>query len=642
MEKFKSIKDLSSEYKYPRGVRLEKGSEVHENLLKYLLPFIRESYNFMRQKHSTWKTLDKNMKVFVDPDRYDAQKNIKDIHTDSDVKLIIPTSFAARETILTFLHSAFLQDPIFKFVGTGPEDFLGALMLEMVIDFQAKKKKFGLYLNNMWSNDLTYGIGPLHISWVEEERKRRVRSGSTVIDGDIITRDKATKVETYTSYEGNELASISPYSYFPDISVSAHEVDKGSFCGWIERINVRTILKWEAESNNFYNGKVVRYHSKKKSAYSPLEHKYAPRSTEDSSFTTPVDVIWIYADIIPKDFNIGNKKEIEKWVFAIAGDDTIIHAEPTNLFHGQFPIVVSASMAEDNDSIPLSRMFRISDLQDGINYYHNTFMANVRKSLNNSIIADPSLVSYNDLISNKSPKIIRLQSKAWGRNKISEAVKELQVSDFPSSNINMANILDGIAKTSIGATDPLQGSFANRTSRISSNEVERVSSSGLSRLKMIANIISMQAILPLGDKLASHTQQNMTSEITTKLTGDYLGRLKNNLGEVAWSRIPEEMRESISSGITIDPISILSSYDTIVSDGTIAGSESTQDWIQLYQIAASDPEIRRDIDLAGVFKHIARLLGAKNLSLFIKDNVQVVPDEQVQNETQQGNLIEAN
>jgi hypothetical protein len=40
------------------------------------------------------------------------------------------------ETILTYLVAAFLQDPIFRYEGAGPEDITGALLMELAVGLQ--------------------------------------------------------------------------------------------------------------------------------------------------------------------------------------------------------------------------------------------------------------------------------------------------------------------------------------------------------------------------------------------------------------------------------------------------------------------------------------------------------------------------
>jgi hypothetical protein len=79
-------------------------------------------------------------------------------------------------------------------------------------------------------------------------------------------------------------------------------------------------------------------------------------------------------------------------------------------------------------------------------------------------------------------------------------------------------------------------------------------------------------------------------------------------------------------------------YDVEPTDGTIPGSEDADTWTQLFQVLSqSDPMISSQFNMTGIFKHIARQLGAKNVDAF-EISARSMPDERVIQEQQRGNL----
>ena len=91
--------------------------------------------------------------------------------------------------------------------------------------------------------------------------------------------------------------------------------------------------------------------------------------------------------------------------------------------------------------------------------------------------------------------------------------------------------------------------------------------------------------------------------------------------------------------IKVSPFDILCDYDMMVRDGSIPGGNFSEAWIQLFDTIGRNPILADKIDTFRVFLHIARNMGAKNVHEFEKVQSTVVPNEQVMNQVQKGNLV---
>ncbi len=66
-------------------------------------------------------------------------------------------------------------------------------------------------------------------------------------------------------------------------------------------------------------------------------------------------------------------------------------------------------------------------------------------------------------------------------------------------------------------------------------------------------------------------------------------------------------------------------FDLEPFDGTARGEEFFDSWIQLYQMVISNPILIQQMDVFRLFKHIARLGGAKNVSDFVNKGGLIAP-----------------
>lgn len=632
-----SFRGLNFDYDYPRDLDLEPGSDLHDELLTRIKRRAQESHSAMSKKHEDWREIDRSLKGYV---RTEIDRGRGGTSQDEDNKMpqiVLPHSYANLETILTFMTTAFLQDPIFRYNAQGPEDAHKAFLLERVIAHQAKKKQFGLNLHTMWRDGFAYGIGVVAPKWTEEfGTKTEIREDGVLNrTADVLNITNKRRVQSPRTklYEGHELENIDPYRFLPDPSNPIHEVQKAQFVGWISRTNEMNVLTREESQEGFFNGKYVREGVADPRSQFILGEEHASRrrnvNEETMSTNDPVDEIWMYVDLIPSEWGLGSEDRPQKWQFAVAGEQVITAARPLNLHHNRFPVVVVAPDYDGHTVTPPSRMGMIQDMQQVIDFLYSSHLLNIRKAINDMFIVDPKLVNIHDVSDPEPGKLIRMRRMAWGQGRIDEGIKQLEVADVTNQHIEEGNFLLNVMEQSTGATDIAKGITQDRGPRVSATAAQGARQSVLSRMQKAARIIGMQGHQPLGELLALQTQQLMDEEQWVQVIGE------------AGQRNRERLSKEVQGGkVSVRPEDIVIPFDVQATDPSVPGSEDVKVWTDLFQTIAQSPQLVQRFDTVKLLKHIAQQMGAKNIDDFIQasEPPQVMADEEVEQQAQSGNL----
>jgi hypothetical protein len=635
--------DVKYEYDYPEGLDLSPFSTLHTKIVTEVVNRARDSYNIMQSRHSAWKAIDETTTAYIRVDEKEAIVKAKD--SRKPVSIVVPQTYATLEILLTYMTASMLEDPMLRYEGTGPEDILGAILMEKVIQQQCHYTKAQMALHTMFRDGFCYGLSAVSPMWIMERgwvsRAMPTMSGAL---SEIMPGKLRVSVEELL-FEGNKVENIDPYLFLPDPGVSIDKVQDGEFVGWISRDSVIGLLKEEKTNDNYFN---VRYLQHLGSCQSVLtKNDPSGRGTKSgisgyqSSFQTsmttkPADVIYMYLDIIPKEWKLSSEEYPETWLFAIAADQIVIMAQPLNLNHNRKPVVTFAPDFDGYSIAPIARMEMINGLQTTLDWMFNSHVTNVRKSINDMLVVDPSLVNMDDLKDPEPGKLIRLRRSVWGRG-VESAVKQLAVTDITRNNVADAGMIMDLMKATSGSVDAVSGLRRKTSERVTAEEIRGDRFGGLSRLERLAKVAGWMAMRDLGFMMASQTQQLMSQETYVKTTGQWQDVLRQEYG------ITDDR-------VAVTPFDILVGYDVQVRDGSIPGGNFADIWTQVLPQIMQDPEIRQRMDVVRILKHIMRSLGAKDVNQFDRRqplppagmpqvNAQVMPDEQVMQQAQAGNLV---
>jgi len=607
------FEDSERDYDYPYGLDLRPNSELHRKIVTNVLARASKAKEAISQRYDKWAELDRTLSVYIPADEKTAKREV-----NKSEPIIVPYTYAALDTLMTYIVATMLDEPILKYEGVGPEDVVGATMLEHVIKMQSIKGKLALALYTLFRDSIVYGIGPGSVVW--EKKEAYVRRPAPNLFG-LFTKKRMVKEVVF---EGSVLRPIDPYSFFPDPDTPIQDIQRAEFVGWIERTTIYDVLSRDKEGELFNVKYLYDKKQWKSSLYGSTESGRELIKLGDFSVDSRhADLIYMYINLIPKEWGLSDKKYPEKWLFIVAGDSVVVYAKKLNLDHGMFPVVVGAPEFDGHSVSPISRLEAVFGLQKTADWLFSSHIANVKKSINDMIIVDPFLVNIMDLKTPRPGKIVRLRRAAWGRG-VDGVLKQLNVADVTKTHIVDSSIIADIIKQVTGAVDPVQGLIPKRGERVSAAEARGSRRSALGRLEKMVRILGMQVIYDLGYMFASHTQQLMSKEVYVRLEGEFENVLRQEFG---------------TGSVKIRPSDLLIDFDVVVNDGSLPSGEYADLWIQLYQVALSNPQIANTLDMVRVFMHIARIMGAKNIGQFLRRGAKVVPDEMALREAEKGNLV---
>jgi len=639
---------ISMGYSYPNGVNLTPGSVVHEKIRSEVFNKAHQSYRVISKRFPSWNQIDETLTVYMPIDQEEADVKKKDER--KPVSIVVPYSYAQLETIVTYLVSAFCQDPIFRFEGTGPEDTIGANLLELLVQSQCNRFKMGIALHTMFRDAIAYGIGPVAPYWQQIWGKKVVKDNSPIFDlfGKEISRRKEARIEDAMLYEGNNLVNIDPYRFMPDPNYGIQDVQKGEFVGWVDTKSLMDLINLERRDEDYFNVKYLKTLTSRRSTLFRFDDSgrdpygtTRDRWAISEQYSKPVDMINMVTKIIPKEYNLPgdegnpNGEYSEKWLFTLAADQVVIRAKPLGLNHNMYPVAVCAPDYDGRTITPISRLETIYGLQETLNFMFNSHIANVRKAVNDMLVVDPYLVNMNDLKDPQPGKLIRLRRSAWGHG-TKDVVTQLKVTDVTANNINDGERIMSIMERVSAATYNMMGIMRPGSERRSAAEFEGTQNSAMNRLERIAKVIGLQAMQDIGYMFGSQTQQLMSEETAIKITGQWEKTLRGEYGD------------SVKNNrLNVNPYDIAVDFDVMVRDGSVPGGNFSQAWVQMFQAIGSSPILASRLDVFRIFKHIARNLGAKDIEDFELRTPQqvppvqanVMPDEEVQRQAQAGNIV---
>lgn len=625
-------------YRYPRGNNLRPGTPLHNLVRDEVLARAQLSRDAMQNRFASWRKLDESLTAYIDLTTEEEKLQAQD--PNKPVSIVVPVSYATLEVLLTYLSAAFLEEPIFRYEGVSDEDRIGAMLLELLISIQTRKGKAGVQLHTAFRDMFVYGFGAVTPVWTQKRGFRRVRKPRGFVSGFlnkfVVTGETSERREVMI-YEGNELQTIDPYHFLPDPYTPLHDIQKSEFVGWVNRTTANTLINRETYDNTHFNCKYLK-HIDGKSVLGVDESyrdRYAvqPEAGIGTSTLAPVDVVYMYMTIVPKDMKtddgqaLGTATYPEKWMFGIAGDSIVVAAEPTNYDHNLYPVGVGICDYDGHSIAPISRLEMTYGMQHLINFLFNSHVTNVRKAINDMFVVDPLMINVPDLLSPKPGKVIRTRKKAWGRG-VQNLVEQLKVTDVTRGHMSdIVQALDIFDKVT-GAVDPLKGQMRGGSERRTAEEFRGTRGAALSRLERAAKITSLQLMQDLGVILASQTQQFMSEDMYVRIAGEYEQDLLEQFGK---------------QYVPVSPFDIMIDYDIKVHDGTLPTDGDPALWASMFQVIGSNDMLMQEFDMVRIFKYWARLSGAKNLNDFIlkggKPQANVMPDEDIEKNVQQGNMV---
>lgn len=626
---------------FPPDLDFTPGSELHERIKDAVLERAREAERHMIGQHETWRDMDRTLTSYIDLDTYESA--LKEDDDRRPVSIVVPETYATLETLLTYSMIAYSRPPTFGYEGVGPEDTYGSILMEAVVDAQIRRGKAMLSLHTWLRDGFTYGFGVMHLKWASRTGMRTQYEDTGYTDPFsaqfVKTGTKRVRRPTVL-FEGTEMEPIDPYRYLPDPNVPIAEPQKAEFLGWTATMSYTNLLNMEGEEGSIlFNVREMEYRPGHSCIYAgdtsgrnTASGMSDPRNNTDAVLH-PIETIWMYWNLIPSDWGLGDNDTPEKWMFGLAGDEVVIAAWPIDLDHGMYPVAVCAPDAGGHEMMPVARLQLMAGLQKVINFYFNSHVLNVRKALNNQFVVDPKRINMRDVLRPGAAKVIRTRRPLWGQG-IKDAIEQLQVQDVTQNHMNDLFAARDLSRNYSGAVDSLQGIQRTGGERVTAAEFTETANNAVSRLQKTTMLTSWQGMYDMALMYAYHTQQFMSQESMMRSTGIMGERLKMEMG-------------LFDQSMMVGPADISIAFDVRITDGSSEKLGNPVDWVQWANLLSSFPELQQTMDITRIFLHIARVMGENNAQDFLRAGAPMIPgmqpmvqpQEQIDAGVQQGNLV---
>lgn len=615
------------------GPRLGPSTELHGRIARAVDARFKKSWNDMSLRHTEWSNNEERHISYIpkaDADRLRDQKRDQD-GVQQYSTIVIPYSYAMVMSAHTYFTSTLLsRSPIFQYTERHGQVAGGANRVEALINYQVQAGAMlpSLYV---WTLDpLKYGFGILGTYWNEDfanvsEFVREPKKYLGIeIPGTSVLKKRVQRIRTYA---GAKTYNVNPRDFFPDTRVPLSQFHTGEFCCRLVNTSWNDIIRREAAGYYFNidwlkKARMTTVSNEEDTGSSQIDW---PSGTDLDYSDTLADVAYVklleaYIDIIPKDWKLGSGEMPEKWVFtcAMTGKNVryVIGAQPLGELHDRFPMFIQ-QYEVDGYALHTRSMYDIlQPLQDTMNWLVNSHFYNIRASLNNMLVVDPSRLVLKDVLRPGPGKIIRARPSSYGQD-VRLAYSQLQVNDVTQNNMRDLEHVAQMMQRAVGVTDSLMGMMA-QGGRRTATETRQSTSLSINRLKSVTEYWSATAWKSFAEVLLQMSQQHYDEELEFKIAGDLTGEA--------------------GALVKVGPEEIAGRFDYIPSDGNMPVDRSGQlvVWTQLLAQARQIPGLLQGFDLTRLFSYMAQLGGLNNVDQF---KVQVVPDAVAQRQAATGQLI---
>lgn len=649
------------DYEYPDGLDLHPKSQLHAFLVSQVEDMAMLSHSALEGSKEQWRKLDTNLSTYVYED--DVDRAVRGSDPRKPTNVVVPMLFASQEVFITYLANAFLKDPIYRLQGRGSKRAkLKAILLERVLSKQHKWFKEALHLTTMFRDAMTYGFGVASPLW----RKQRAvlpfsqhvtdllaamlqESGLDAEIGDTIFGDELRVIA-----EGNELINVDPYNVLLDARATVNKFNDSQYFGYIERDNIMNMLQHDGDpETGVFNAKYAKILAGKASGASAW---YTQTDTRNELFGKPqermldgdgdpvkpdstIDTIHLYVNIVPKEWNLSDKDEPQLWKFALSGDKVITECRPVNLWHGRLPAVICGPNTSGYDISPVSHLALAYGMQHFMDFLVKSHVDNVRKALNDMLVVNPAMIEIEDVLNPGPGKIIRTREHAYMEQPLQNHIHQLAVQDVTAQNVTDSHVMMQFMQKTLGTSDVTMGDLSGLPERPTEAGVNAAQVGALSRLQLTARKIGMQAIQELAFQEGYNTLQFMGEDVAVSILGEFEEQLRREFGlEEGESEmtVRPEMLWDLDMGFEVD-----------ISDGSLPQQSDLGAMTEIVRTAlgveGAGAEMLGGLNMQNLFLQWARKSGFENVHEFMKAGgdvqAQVMPDEQVQQQAQAGNLV---
>lgn len=619
-------------------LKIPTESKLHKKVASRLQQYIKWAERAQSNQHKEWQDAEEAMLAYVPTSAADQRRDdSRDDGVPAYSTIVLPYTYAAAMAAHTYWTSVFYaRSPVYQFTGRHGEPQQGVQAVEAIIDYQYTVGAHGVP-NYSWIYDVArYGFGVVAANWEKDVRHVAIvedlaeqATPDELLFGEATPNKSKRIVQTYEieNYEGNKVRNVSPWDWLPDPRVSMNNFQKGEFCAERKRLNWNEIVVRQAQGY-YFDENVEKIKSSRGSEYQNTNYgTQVIQRPEDRSFIENVEgldhpgtvyVYEVFVNLIPSEWGIPGGDYPQKWCFTITQDfSLVLGASPLNNYHCEYPYDLMKldldAYASYSRGIP-----RIGKaVQDTMTWLLNTHFYNVRASLQNLFIVDPSRVSLADLEDPLPGGIVRVREAFYGQD-VRQAIHQVDIKDITQQHMGEIPFMQAIGERILGVNDSVMGA-QNPGGRRTATEVRSTTGFSVNRMKTSGEFMGLMGLQPHARKLVMNSQQFYSSEKKLRIAGGLL--------------------EDAQNFLDVTPESIQGFYDYVPVDGNLPIDRLAQVtmWKELFMQMQATPQIAMEYDIGKMFMWVASLAGMKNIRQF---KVDLQDPAVIQKQLMMGNLMQ--
>lgn len=590
----------------------QEPSDFHNRLKEHVRTRMKMSAERMVKYHPIWDKHADTVAGYRQVDQADrrAQK------LKEPDKMVVPLGRAQVHTFVAFQFLYNMQRQYyFEYSPQDAQDFKIRDTSEKLVHRDCHASRWPILLYQFLLDAARFNVGVLEHTWEKRVKHfpQTVLSSSTIAGIDFQS-ERAT-MTPITTFEGNRLFNISPYTFYPDPRVELTNIHRGEFCGVEQEMTREELKQLEAQGDvagveHIQDFTTASYKQNFRNQKRHI-HIQEPRGNKSNSRHRRNDMVSVhrqYVRIVPKEFKIDGKPLGDEgypvtWLVWLANDHRVIRAEAANHLHEDFPIQVGQYDCDVHNYIGPGLSGIVDKLQSAISWFINSHIISVRRNLDHHFLYDPDFLDANQL--QRRGPMIPLR-KTVGRKRIQDMIMQLQMGDITAGHMADASQLMEITNLVTGINEAAMG--AVHGGRRSATE-HRASNQGASaRLRTTGATMFDQALGPLAQNLLMTSRQGISREAFDRSIGlpD-----PNDLQALIHHEEQWQLYKA-------DPAHLAAGADYFTLDPTNPTEKlfMAQALGELFKVVMSVPEAAQafDIDPGSLFKEIMQLRGAGNVN----------------------------
>lgn len=583
------IKDLTQETPGP----------WHDKLLQHIRSLVDMSRANMSQYYDMW---DKTYKAFTNHRDLDKE-DIKNISKGRPYKIQVPQTYAQVSTFVSFMFMLYHQrERFFELESAGgAEDDKLKETVEKLLAADLTWNQFSLKLYQYILDVARFGIGIFKVSWETVKDTFLTQTNADEFRG--LKTGISTMFQEVTTYEGNKIINVSPYNFFPDTRLPLTRFQEGEFCASEQEFPMHKLKSLQADGFLAGVDHVTKFQLDQRNKRDGVSRFSTIDFNNEKTLTDNICITEVQVRIVPDQYELsdgtrlGNTSKPVSFIIWMANDNRIIRVQPLNYYHGQFTYTLGQFSPDEHKKVSYSLTDQIKDLQELTNWFYNSRVEAVHRTLDNQLVVDPSVVDMSTVTNGSRVITMKRGAPKVG---IERFIKPLPVVDATTGHITDVQMLSDMIERVTGLNQTAQGQF--HSGRRSATEARGAISGAASRLTLCGKLMWDAGIAPLGKQMMINSRQSISQETYQVLIGDN----------------PEQL--AMFEAYKADVFTLTRKADYFVFDGTLASEKhyTAQALQELLSIVASSPEFSAmlNIDLKALVLEIYRLRGVRNLHRF--------------------------